>query len=100
MMFTWIAFGASLFIVLTLGGKVGWEVTYPVVILLYGIGTFISGGVLRFLPLILGGIACWVISCIAFFVSFDIQLLLLAGSLLVAYIIPGHLLKYNYNRNV
>lgn len=91
--YTWISFGVSLFIVLFMGGKLGWEVVYPMVILLYGIGTFISGGIMKFRPLILGGIICWVLALIAFYVSFEHQLILIIIAILSAYIIPGHILK-------
>lgn len=98
--YTWIAFGVCLFIILFMGGKIGWEVVYPMVMLLYGIGTFISGGIMKFKPLIIGGIVCWVISFIAFYVSFEQQLILLVIAILSAYILPGHMLKYKAARHV
>lgn len=96
MAYVWQAFGAALFIILFFGNKLQLG-TYPLLIVLYGIGTFISGGALRFKPLMYGGIACWVIAFIAFFQPFQYQILLLALSLLVSYIIPGHILKANHS---
>lgn len=98
--YVWTAFGASLLIVLFTAGEVGWEHAYPVMIILYAIGTYISGGVMKFRPLIAGGIASWIIGAFAFFVSFEWQLILLAAAILVSYIIPGHILAAKYQRHV
>src|SRR5947208_6770779 len=59
MKFTWIAFGVCLFVVLFFSPKLQIN-TFPLVLLIYGVGTFISGGALSFRPLIWGGIFCWV----------------------------------------
>ncbi len=90
--YLWIALGLSMVVVLAMSVKLEIH-TYPVIILLYGIGTFVSGGLLSFKPLIIGGCICFLLSIIAFLVSFQIQLLLIAIAMLVSYIIPGHLLK-------
>lgn len=94
--FLWIAFGISLFVVLVFMPKHGPDVVYPVVMILYGIGTFVSGGALKFMPLKAGGIICWILAVISVNVTFDYQLLLLAASVLLAYIIPGFLLQRKY----
>lgn len=91
--YLWLAFGVSLIIVLIFIGRYNWAIAYPTLIILYGIGTFVSGGILKFNPLIYGGVACWIIAIVATFVTFEYQLLFLALSLLLSYIIPGHLLK-------
>ena len=96
MKFLWIAFGAALFFTLVYMSKVGPEVAYPFIMVLYGVGTFVSGGILKFKPLIWGGICCWVIAIAATYFDFQYQLLLLALSVLVSYIIPGHILKHRY----
>jgi len=73
---------------------------YPVFILLYGVGTFISGGIMNLKPMKAGAICCWVIAVVAFHVSFEYQSLLLSLSLVLSYIIPGHLLKNRFKKNV
>lgn len=100
MAYVWIAFGASLFIVLSSGAVIGFEKVYPFVLLIYGIGTFITGGIIRMKLLVVGGIICWILAIVAFYVTFDIQLLLLAAAIAVAYIIPGHVINSNYRKNV
>lgn len=92
-----IAFLVSLFIVLfVMGPSGGYSLAYPVIMLLYGIWLFVSGGALRFRPLVLGGIINWMCAIAAFFLEFEHQLLLLALAVLLGYIIPGHMLKAKY----
>ncbi|HSI90755.1 MAG TPA: hypothetical protein VK927_06525 [Adhaeribacter sp.] len=93
MKYLWIAFGVSLAFVLLYMAKIGVQQAYPLILVVYGIGTFVTGGALNFRPLIIGGICCWVLAVIAVFFSFQVQLLLLSLAIIVAYIIPGHLLK-------
>lgn len=98
MKYVWIAFGAMMFLTLTVGATVSWSLAYALIIALYGMGTFISGGLLRFRPLIYGGIACWVITAAAlmsgdFLLEFPTMLVLLMVSLVISYLIPGYALK-------
>lgn len=96
--YVWIAFGISLLIVLGMGWKMK-ENCYPVVILLYAISTFVTGGIIRFKPLMICGALSFPIAVAAFFFDFELQILLLCLSLLVSYIIPGHWLQLEYKRN-
>lgn len=98
MSYTWTAFGISLFIVLIMMDKLQLH-TYPFVLILYAVPTFISGRVIKHKPLIFGAVSCWILSVISFFQPFDIQLLLLAVGIILAYIIPGHLLRKEYLKN-
>ncbi|MEK6475998.1 hypothetical protein WJR50_00640 [Catalinimonas sp. 4WD22] len=90
----WIAISVGIAVSLLSAGFVtGWQAAYPYLILMYGIGTYLSGVIFKFKPLKVGGIISWGIALVAFFVSFPIQLLLLALTTLVAYLIPGYLIK-------
>lgn len=94
----WLAVFISIMITLVAAALVtGYQVAYPVILLLYGIGIFVSGSLFRFSPLIIGAIGTWTLALIAFFVSFQTQLLLLALATMISYIIPGYLLKSQYN---
>ena len=73
---------------------------YPVVMMLYGIWLFVSGGALGFRPLIIGGIINWIFAVAALFVIFEYQLLMISGAVLLGYIIPGHILNYQFKKNV
>lgn len=97
--YLWIAFGVSLFIILSFMNHLGSDNAYPVIMVLYGIGTFVSGGALRFLPLKAGGIICWVLAFFSIWVDFEYQLLCIAAAVLLAYIIPGYLLRKKYHQD-
>ncbi len=92
-----IAFLVSLFIVLLSMSKLGLA-TYPMVMIIYGVWLFISGGAIKFQPLVIGGIVNWALAIAAFFVNFELQLLLLSAAVLLGYIIPGHLLKSRFKK--
>ena len=98
MKYLWIAFGASIGLILLICLIKAPAVTYPMILVLYGIGTFVSGGALEFKPLIWGGILCWILALVAAMVSFENQLIVLAVAVLGSYIIPGHLLQNLLNR--
>ncbi len=91
-----IAFFILVFIISTQGGS-AWLNAYPIFILLYGLGTFISGKIIRFTPLVIGGIFNWLLACAAAFVSYDYQLLICAVAIFTSYIIPGYLLVNRKN---
>lgn len=98
MKYLWSGFGVLMLMLIGVGTVSGWNNTYPLIIALYGLGTFATGGTLRFRPLVWGGAACWLLATVAFRVAFDTQLLLVAAAVLVAYVIPGHMLKNQYRR--
>ena len=98
MRFLWAGFGVLMLMLIGVGTVQGWSRAYPLIIALYGLGTFATGGALQFRPLVWGGAACWVLATVAFRVAFDTQLLLVAAAVLLAYVVPGHLLKNQYRR--
>ena len=97
MAYVWSAFGICLLITLLMGFKLQLY-CYPIVIMLYGTATFITGGIIRFTPLIICGALSYAISVCAFFVNFETQILLLALSVLVSYIIPGHWMQIKFKK--
>jgi len=97
MAYVWMAFLACLFITLGMGYKLQLY-CYPIVIMHYATATFITGGIIRFVPLIVCGALSYVICAIAFFADFETQILLLALSVLVSYIIPGHWMQIKFKQ--
>jgi hypothetical protein len=95
--FVWITFVISMlligFILVKGGATKAYTIINPAFLALYGIPTLLSGVILRFTPLKVGGICCWVLSIAATFARYDVQLLFIAAAMLVAWIIPGYLLK-------
>lgn len=93
--YLWYGFFFTIVVLITfaVGGRISWEITNPLIISLYGLGTFVSGGILKFRPLIIGGLCCWVISLCAFFIPGEYTLLLISSSIIIAYLIPGYMLR-------
>tara|TARA_R110002049_G_scaffold104807_1_gene251390 strand:+ start:3138 stop:3707 length:570 start_codon:yes stop_codon:yes gene_type:complete len=96
----WIGIGMAIIVLLVLMSRIGIESAYPFFILLYGIGTFITGRLVKFSPLVYGGLSCFVLSIIASFQPFEFQLLLISLAVLLSYIIPGHLLLSKFKKHV
>jgi len=94
----WIAFGITLGIVLSFASHLQ-ENTYPIILCLYAISAFVAGGALQLTSLYIGAICCWILAIVSFFVPFEIQLLLLAAAVIVAYVIPGLIIKSAYRNN-
>jgi hypothetical protein len=92
-----IAFVVSLLIVLFFMNKLQLN-CYPMVMLVYGIWLFVSGGLLSFRPLMAGGFVNWALAIAAFYADFNTQLLLLAVAVLAGYIIPGYMLRMRYKK--
>lgn len=68
--YLWYGFLFAILVILafSIGGKIPWEMSNVLIIVMYGLGTFVSGGILKFRPLIIGGICCWIIALGAFFI--------------------------------
>lgn len=62
-------------------------------LVLAGFATFISGHIIKFKPLIFGGIIFWAGSLIGFLIGNEYSLLISSVTVLLGYIIPGHLLR-------
>ena len=78
----------------------GYQLLSPVIICLYGMPTFLSGKILRFKPLVYGGLGCWILSVIAAFIPYAFQMLLFGVAVIIAWIIPGYLLRNRYKREL
>ncbi len=63
------------------------------IMLLTGLPTFISGGVLRFKPLIIGGVLFWFFGFFSFFYFDEYRSLIFSLSIITGYILPGYMLK-------
>jgi len=92
--YLWMGMGISYFVLSMILTKIGWNsAVFPFFIMLYGLGTFISGNFLRFRPLIVGGILAWALAIGAVYAEYDYQMLFGAAAILVSYIIPAYLLR-------
>ena len=91
----WLALGLA-FIVLVIVGAINQHsynkmLTYY--ILLYAIGTFVSGKILQFKPFIIGGLINFGLVIVSILFDNEYQLLIGGLAILTSYIIPGHLLR-------
>ncbi len=95
--YVWVTFGVCMtlmsFIVIRYGN---WSLTYALTIMLYGMPTFLSGVIMHFRPLKAGGIACWILSAITGYTTGPYILLLIAAAVLLAWVIPGYLLRRKF----
>jgi hypothetical protein len=96
--YLWMAIGIAFFASSVLFTRIGWQYSYPIMIMLYGIGTFVTGGIIKFKPLKIGGIACGLLMILCAFVGYQTQILVTAAALLFSYIIPGHMLNNHYHK--
>ncbi len=93
--YLWLGMGISYFVLSMILSKIGWgTVVFPFFIMLYGLGTFISGNIIQFRPLVVGGIIAWVLAIVSAYVEYDYQILFGAAAILSSYIIPAYMLRF------
>lgn len=96
----WIAITVAIFLsLLVISTIAGFTASYVAVMLFYGLGTLITGVLIRFTPLIVGGIIVWLSSISLIWLTFPNILLVMAFAILAGYIIPGYLLRSKRERN-
>ena len=96
MQYLWGTFGICIFILSFYTSKFGNAHDTTLYMMMYGIPTFITGGIFRFRPMIFGGLACWVLSVISVFTPFSTNMLFMAACGLFAWLIPGIILWRRY----
>ncbi len=95
--YVWMVFGISLGMISFIVSRTNnWEVMNSLVLMMYGMPTFLSGVIMRFTALKAGGIICWSLSIIAVLVPPVYVLLLLAAAVIAAWIVPGYLLRKKF----
>lgn len=94
--YSWTAFGIALLVTLAFMPFHGIKHTYFFLMLIYGIATMVSGGLINFRPLIIGSLFSFVCAAASVFFSEADQLLIISVALLFSYIIPGHLLRAKF----
>lgn len=95
--YVWMVFGISIGMISFILSKTdNWEVMNALLLMLYGMPTFLSGVIMRFTALKVGGIICWSLSIVAVLVAPVYVLLLLAVAVIAAWIVPGYLLRKKF----
>ena len=88
----WIACSIGIAIVLVFMHEINMHHN-PVILLLAGVGTYMTGIILRFKPIIFGAFALWLAGLVAFLIPGHEQNLLAGIAIIVGYLLPGYLLK-------
>jgi hypothetical protein len=99
--YIWMSFGFAVLIFTIVAGiaNVGYN-TLPVLLLLFGMPTLISGCISKCSSMIIGAIICWVFSIIAFLHQGYYAYLLCAAGATAAWIIPGFILRSKFNEQL
>jgi hypothetical protein len=99
--YLWLAFGIAVVILTVAGGfaNIGY-IVLPLLLLLFGIPTFVTGLITKFLPFIIGGVACWIFCIITLFYQTNFTYLFVAAGAAVAWIIPGFILRARFYKNI
>jgi hypothetical protein len=94
MNYLWGGWVISLLIIMYFATRLqNYDLILPLTMVMYGMGIFVSGGVISYRPLIIGGVISWIAALVAYFQPYNIQLLLTTVTVIVSYIIPGHMLR-------
>ncbi|HPH86473.1 MAG TPA: hypothetical protein PLC48_13475 [Ferruginibacter sp.] len=94
MKYLWTGMGISFFVLSMIFTRMGWNSNiFPFFIMLYGLGTFISGRLLQFNPLVIGGLIAFALAILSTFFNYDYQMLFGAAAILFSYLIPAYLLR-------
>lgn len=75
-----------------------WHFSFPIYILIYAVACFFMGTILQFSLLKWTGLSCLLVMVASVFAGYQWQLLMMALAVLIAYIIPGHILKKQENK--
>lgn len=89
---TWIAYLVSYTITLAFMSKLNYNIV-PVIFLLTGNATFLTGIVIKFKPLIWGGIVFWIGAIGLFTLPGNLNIWIPPVAIILGYLIPGYLLK-------
>jgi hypothetical protein len=100
--YVWLTFIIIIFLSAVLLGAIQGREYYklvdPLFLVIYGMPTFLSGIILRFKPLVWGGVGCWVLSVLTTVIPVEFHLLLVSAAMVVAWIIPGYLLRLKFRK--
>jgi len=98
--YIWIAFTISMFITSFYFSHFNLGNVSTLIMMLFGIPTFIIGGMSKFKPMILGGFFCWAASIVSIFTTLEVDVLLMAACGLFAWLIPGIILWGCYKKSL
>ena len=92
----WISFGISMFVLSYVLSVAPAPSEAAIFLTVYGIPTFTTGIGRKFKPMLYGGLACWVLAILSLYSSFPYVMLYLTTGALVAWFIPGLIIRQCY----
>lgn len=90
--YMWMGFFVMIIIIVGAGPKIGLYIN-PMIVLITGLPTMITGLAIKFKPLIYGGTAFWLFAVLGFVLPHEFHPLVGAGAIIVGYLIPGYMLQ-------
>lgn len=94
----WIAFLVSYTITLVFMAKLNYNIV-PIIFLLTGNATFLTGIVIKFKPLIWGGIVFWLGAICLFTLPGNLAIFVAPLAIILGYLVPGYLLKFQNKKD-
>ena len=120
--YVWFSFGIAIFLLIhinmnlvgvlntvfadyrNLGGKAPdfnyFNYSSAMMLLLYGIPTVVTGGIMKFKPMLYGGILCWICCVVSVYTDLKIDMLLTALAAIFAWLVPGIVLWRRYKKKI
>ena len=95
----WMSLGIAMVIVIINGQELNYQIV-PLILMLAGVGTFISGAMMKFNILQFGAVCLWATAIFAFQLDENNQLLANAIGIAIGYLLPGYIMKSNYRKNI
>lgn len=92
----WLSYGIAMFVFSFVDSVLHIPHDIPIYLTLFGIPTFATGYGRRFKPMIFGGLACWVFAILTVYIRYPDPLFFMAGGALLAWFIPGLILRKCY----
>jgi FtsH-binding integral membrane protein len=96
--YLWLGFGISLVLALVTS-ILRQTPPVPMVLIVAGFATFMSGILIRFRPLVFGGIVLWVGAALCLAVAVREHSLVEAGAIVLGYLVPGYMLNRKTRRS-
>lgn len=95
--YVWLVFVIMGFLVGIIIGRSGQPQLFnPLVLMLYGMPTFLSGVILKFKPLRIGAVCCWILALVSVLIPYQFSFLLLGLAVITTWIVPGYLLRSRF----
>lgn len=96
--FIWMSFLICYTIVIIFMKKINYQVA-PIIFILAGNATFLTGIVIKFKPLVLGGIVLAIGAILQFSLPFEYAEYISPVAIILGYLVPGYLLKLQNKNN-